>query len=214
MKAAACACAAGLLLAYAAPADAGRPLTVDDAGVADVGGGQLETWYARPASRDRLWTTALGVGVLDWLELGASVERNFSGPSTTTAVQAKMRLTPAREGGCNAGAVVGRAHANRGGGQATYLNGLFTCDIEGGPLHLNLGANRADGGGTAKTWGVAKEFELGAVTAHVEAFGQQHAKPTFQLGVRHTIVGDLQVDGTLGRSDGKTVFSVGLRLGF
>lgn len=193
---------------------AGRPLTVDDANVAEVGGGQLESWYARPASRDKLWTTALGVGVLDWLELGGAVERNFSGPSTTTALQAKMRITPSVDGGCNVGAVVGRAHANRGGGEATYLNGLFTCNFESGPLHVNLGANRADGGNTLKTWGLAKEYELGAVTAHIEVFGQQHAKPTWQAGLRKELVKNLQLDGTLGRSDRKTVFSVGLRLGF
>ncbi len=193
---------------------AGRPLTVDDANVADVGGGQVETWYARPASRDKLWTTAFGVGVLDWLELGGAVERNFSGPGTTTAVQAKMRLTPSVDGGCNVGAVVGRAHANRGGDEATYLNGLFTCNLDGGPLHVNLGASRADGGSTLKTWGVAKEFELGAVTAHLEAFGQQHGKPTVQFGLRRELVKNLQLDGTLGRSDRKAVFSVGLRLGF
>jgi len=193
---------------------AGRPLTVDDANVADVGGGQVETWYARPASRDKLWTTAFGVGVLDWLELGGAVERNFSAPGTSTAVQLKMRLTPSVEGGCNVGAVVGRAHANRGGGEATYLNGLFTCNLDGGPLHVNLGANRADGGSTLKTWGVAKEFGLGAVTAHVEAFGQQHGKPTVQFGLRRELVRNLQLDGTLGRSDRKAVFSVGLRLGF
>lgn len=206
--------AAVLLVAVAGSAWAGRPLTVDDANVADVGGGQLESWYARPASRDKLWTTAVGVGVLDWLELGGAVERNFSGPQTATSLQLKMRLTPSRDGGCNFGAVVGRAHANRGGGEATYLNGLFTCNIDGGPLHVNLGAIRADGDSTVKTWGLAKEFELGEVTAHVEVFGQQHAKPTWQMGLRRELVKNLQLDGTLGRSERKTVFSVGLRLGF
>ncbi|KQP22475.1 hypothetical protein [Pseudorhodoferax sp. Leaf267] len=202
------------LMALASTSWAGRPLTVDDANVAEVGGGQLESWYSRPASRDKLWTTAFGVGVLDGLELGGAVERDFSGPATATALQAKLRLTPSREGGCNIGAVVGRAHFNRGGGQATYVNGLFTCNIEGGPLHVNLGANRADGGPTLKTWGAAKEFELGDVTAHVELFGQQHAKPTLQFGLRREVVKNVQVDGTLGRSDGKAVFSVGVRVGW
>lgn len=199
--------------AVSAPAWAGRPLTVDDANVAEVGGGQVESWYARPASRDKLWTTALGVGVLDWLELGLGVERSFS-VETSTAVQAKMRLTPSVEGGCNAGAVVGRMHLHRERADATYVNGLFTCNLDGGPLHLNLGAHRADGGGTHATWGAAKEFELGAVTAHVEVFGQQHGKPTYQFGLRREIVKNLQIDGTLGRSDRKAVFSVGLRVGF
>lgn len=206
--------AAALLCLAAMPTWAGRPLTVDDATVADVGGGQVETWYARPAGRDRLWTSTLGVGVLDWLELGLGLERNFSVPETSTAVQAKMRLTPSVEGGCNLGAVVGRLHLHRERGDATYVNGLITCNLDAGPLHLNLGAQRPDGGGTLKTWGVAKEFELGAVTAHVEAFGQQHGKPTLQFGLRREIARNLQIDGTLGRSDRKAVFSVGLRLGF
>ena len=212
----ACHAAAWLLAAstVSAPAWAGRPLTVDDANVAEVGGGQLESWYARPAGRDRLWTSALGVGVLDWLELGVGVERNFSVPETSTAVQAKMRLTPSVEGGCNAGAVVGRMHLHRERGDATYVNGLVTCNLDGGPLHLNLGAHRPDGGGTHATWGVAKEFELGAVTAHVEAFGQQHGKPTLQFGLRREIFKNVQIDGTLGRAERKAVFSVGVRLGF
>lgn len=205
--------AAAATMAWA-PSWAGRPLTVDDASVAEVGGGQVESWYARPAGRDKLWTTALGVGVLDWLELGLGVERNFSVPETGTAVQAKMRLTPSVEGGCNAGAVLGRMHLHRERGDATYVNGLVTCNLDGGPLHLNLGAHRADGGGTHATWGAAKEFELGAVTAHVEVFGQQHGKPTLQFGLRRELVRNVQLDGTLGRSERKAVFSVGLRVGF
>ncbi|WP_326543697.1 hypothetical protein [Pseudorhodoferax sp.] len=206
--------AAAWLLAAAAPAWAGRPLTVDDANVAEPGGGQVESWYARPAGRDRLWTTTLGVGVLGWMELGLGVERNFSVPETSTAVQAKVRLTPSVEGGCNAGAVLGRMHLHRERGDATYVNGLATCNLDGGPLHLNLGAHRADGGGTHATWGAAKEFELGAVTAHVEAFGQRGSKPTLQFGLRRELAKDLQIDGTLGRSERKAVFSVGLRVGF
>nr|WP_145545300.1 hypothetical protein [Variovorax boronicumulans] len=209
-----CALAAALVGLAAMPVWAGRPLTVDDANVAEVGGGQVETWYVRPAARDRLWTSTLGVGVLEGLELGLGVERNFSLPETSTAVQAKMRLTPSVEGGCNVGAVLGRMHLHRERGDATYANGLFTCNLEGGPLHLNLGANRPDGGGTRATWGAAKEFELGAVTAHVEAFGQQHGKPTLQFGLRREIFKNVQVDGTLGRSERKAVFSLGVRLGF
>jgi hypothetical protein len=201
-------------VAMAGSAWAGRPLTVDDADVPEVGSGQLETWYARPAGRERVWTTSVGVGVLDWLELGGAVERDFAGPESTTSLQLKMRLTPVREGGCNFGALVGRSHLRRERGDATYLTGLFTCDLQGGPLHVNLGATRPDGGGTAKTWGVAKEFEFDAVTAHVEVFGQQHGKPTWQMGLRRELVKNVQLDGTLGRSERKTVFSVGLRLGF
>ncbi|MGC3987145.1 MAG: hypothetical protein QM777_21720 [Pseudorhodoferax sp.] len=212
----ACRAAAWLLAASAvsAPAWAGRPLTVDDANVAEVGGGQVETWYARPVGRDRLWTSTLGVGVLEGLELGAGVERNFSVPETSSTVQAKMRLTPAVAGGCNAGAVVGRMHLHRARGDASYANGLFSCNLDGGPLHLNLGAHRPDGGGTQATWGLAKEAGFGAVTAHVEAFGQQHGKPTLQFGLRREIATNLQIDGTLGRSERKAVFSLGVRLGF
>jgi hypothetical protein len=193
---------------------AGRPLTVDDADVPKAGSGQLETWYARPAGRERVWTTSVGVGVLDWLELGGAVERNFAGPETATSLQLKMRLTPVREGGCNLGAVAGRAHLHRERGDATYLTGLFTCDLQGGPLHVNLGAHHLDHGATHATWGVAKEFEFEPFTAHVEVFGQQHGKPTWQMGLRHELVKNLQLDGTLGRSERKTVFSAGLRLEF
>lgn len=204
------------LLAVAAVqlAWAGRPLSVEDAEVAEVGGGELESWYERPASRDRLWTTALGVGVRDWLELGLSVERNFSGVRTGIAAEAKMLLTRPREGGCNFGAVLGRAHLNRGGGDASYVNGLMSCDLPGGPLHMNLGAERDDGGPTLKTWGIAKELDLGMVTAHAEAFGAQHGRPTFQVGLRREFAGQWQIDGTVGRSEHKTVFSIGLRYGF
>jgi hypothetical protein len=201
-------------IALAGSAWAGRPLTVDDADVAEVGGVELESWYARSASRDRSWTTSIDVGVLDWLELGGAVERDFAGPETATSVQLKMRLTPAREGGCHVGALVGRAHLHRERSDATNLTGLVTCDLQGGPLHLNLGATRPDGGGTAKTWGVAKEFEFDAVTAHIEVFGQQHGKPTWQMGLRRELVENVQLDGTLGRSERKTVFSLGLRLEF
>jgi len=118
-----------------------------------------------------------------------------------------------QDDGCNAGAVLGVTQA-RGAGRMPYVNGLFTCNSAWGATHFNLGANRASGGPTLGTWGVAHEREFGAVTAHVEAFGQRLAKPTFQIGARKEIAKGLQLDGTLGRSNRETLVSVGLKVGF
>lgn len=202
------------LIALAGTSWAGRPLTVDDANTAEPGGGQLETWYARQSDRSKAWTTALGVGVWDGVELGAAYARNTTAGEDTTALQAKLRLTPSVEGGCNLGAVLGTAHTNRGVGRTNYVNGLVTCNLESVTLHGNLGANRGHGGPTLKTWGVAAEKAFGAVTAHLEYFGQQHGGPTLQAGLRTEIMKNLQLDGTLGRADGRAVFSIGLKLGF
>lgn len=193
---------------------AGRPLTVDDANTADVGGGQVESWVARQGDRSSTWTNTVGVGVLDGLELGASWARNMSGNANTTALQAKLRLTPSVDGGCNLGGVLGVQDTPHGGGRTTYANGIVTCNLEAATLHGNLGALRPQGGPTLTTWGIAAEKALGSVTAHLEYFGQQQGKPTLQAGLRTDLLKDLQLDGTLGRTERRTIFSLGLKLSF
>ncbi len=195
------------------PALAGRPLTVDDASVNDTGNGQVEAWYARQPGRVHSWTVAPAYAPIDGLELGVSFTRDRTTPQSSEAVQAKWRITPVQDSGCNAGAVLGVAHA-RGAGRTPYVNGLFTCNSAWGATHFNLGANRASGSPTLGTWGIAHEHEFGTVTAHVEAFGQRLSKPTVQVGARFDIAKGLQLDGTLGRSNRETLVSVGVKVSF
>ncbi len=200
-------------LLMATPALAGRPLTVDDASVNDTGDGHVEAWYARQPGRLHTWTVAPAYAPIDGLELSASFTRDRTTPQSSEAVQVKWRITPVQESGCNAGAVLGVAHA-RGTGRTPYVNGLFTCNSSWGATHFNLGANRASGSPTLGTWGIAHEHEFGAVTAHVEAFGQRLSKPTFQVGARFDIAKGLQLDGTLGRGNRETLVSVGFKASF
>ena len=202
-----------LLIALTAPAHAGRPLTVDDANVNDTGNGHVETWYARQPGRVHTWTVAPAYAPIDGLELGAAFSRDRTTPQSSQAVQAKWRITPSQEAGCNAGAVAGLSHA-RGAGNTPYVNGLLTCNSPWGATHLNLGANRAPGGPTLGSWGIAHEHPFGAVTAHAELFGQRLSKPTFQIGARTDIARGVQLDGTVGRSNRETLVSVGFKVSF
>ena len=203
-----------LALWLATPAQAGRPLTVDDASVNEAGAGHVEAWYARQPGRAPIWTVAPAYAPIDGLELGAAFSRDRAADATTGAVQAKWRITPSLESGCNAGAVLGVAHTRGAGGNTPYLNGLATCNSAWGASHFNLGAVRSPGGPTLGTWGIAHEREFGQVTAHVEAFGQRLAKPTFQVGARMEVAKGLQIDGTVGRSNHETLVSLGLKQSF
>ncbi len=195
---------------------AGRPLTVDDANVNDVGAGHVEGWYARQADGSGMWTIAPAYGLMSGVEIGASLARDATNDTNTTAIQAKFRLTPSQQNGCNVGAVVGIAQTLASGASSNtpYLNGLLTCNMPAGSLHLNLGANQPAGSSTLTTWGIAFEREFGAVTAHAEYFGQTDGLPTFQLGARTELVKNIQLDGTIGRTGNDSLFSVGLKFQF
>lgn len=193
---------------------AGRPLTVDDANVNAVGAGQVEVWYARQADGAHVWTVAPAYGLIEGVEVGASWARDTSHQTDSTALQAKFRLTPSLANGCNLGAVIGVSRPNDDSGRNPYVNALLSCNGDAGALHLNLGANRPSGGATLNTWGLAFEREFGAMTVHVEYFGQEHAKPGVQLGLRTELLKNVQIDGTVGHSSGDALLSVGLKYQF
>ena len=195
-------------------ANAGRPLTVDDANTDDAGSGHVEGWYARQPGRANTWTVAPAYAPIDGLELGASVTRDRTAASTSQSLQAKWRITPSQENGCNSAAVLGASQTRGQSGTTPYLNGLLTCNSALGSTHFNLGAQRAPGGPGVGTWGLAHEREWGPVTVHAEAFGQRLAKPTFQVGTRKALSPSLQLDATLGRNNRQTLFSVGLKQSF
>ena len=192
-------------------ANAGRPLTVDDANTDDAGSGHVEGWYARQPGRANTWTVAPAYAPIDGLELGASVSRDRTAASTSQSLQAKWRITPSQENGCNSAAVLGASQTRGQSGTTPYLNGLLTCNSALGATHFNLGAQRAPGGPGVGSWGLAHEREWGPVTVHAEAFGQRLAKPTFQIGARKALSPSLQLDATLGRTNHQKLFSVGLK---
>lgn len=204
--------ASGLLACLSA--HAGRPLTVDDANTDDAGTGHVEGWYARQPGHAHTWTLAPAYAPVDGLELGASVTRDRTAASTSQALQAKWRITPSQEAGCNTALVLGATQTRGQGGTTPYLNGLLSCNSTWGATHLNLGGQRPSGGPGVATWGLAHERAFGVATLHVEAFGQRLAKPTVQVGARSNLTHRLQLDATVGRSNRDTLVSVGLKQSF
>lgn len=194
---------------------AGRPLTVDDANVNDAGAGQVEVWAARDVGKTNIYNIAPAYAPIDGVELGALLARDSTNQVNMTAVQAKWRITPSQEKGCNVGAVLGVARESNGGGNTTYLNGLLSCNGSGiGNAHFNVGTVKAKNASAVITWGVALEREMGAVTPHFEVFGEEHGKPTYQIGMRGQLTKTIQLDGTVGRTQGENLYSVGLKFQF
>lgn len=197
-----------------ATSHAGRPLSVDDANLNDVGAGHVEAWYARMSGKVNTGNVAPAYSPIKNVELSAVLSRDSSDNITASSIQGKWRITPSNPEGCNVGMSFGVTHQSKGGGNAPYLNGLASCNHKGGALHFNLGVSQRDGARSRANWGVAYERELGPATAHIEVFGQESGKPTAQVGLRKDIVQGLQIDGTVGRFDGDAGFSVGLKKSF
>jgi hypothetical protein len=205
---------AAAALLWAGPSWAGRPLSVDDANVNEVGAGHVEMWYARQSGNTNVWTVAPAYGIAQGIEIGLAVARDATNDSSTNTVQVKFRLTPSRKDGCNVGASVGASQANNGVENTPFVNGLPSCNSDYGSLHINLGSNSPPVGPSLGTWGIAFERELGSFTAHAEAFGQERGSPTVQLGLRTELFKNVQLDGTAGRVNGESVLSVGLKFQF
>jgi hypothetical protein len=196
---------------------AGRPLTVDDANTNDKGAGHVEMWVARESGRVNTLNVSPAYGLLDGFEIAALIARDRTSPATTSAVQAKWRITVIEENGCNLGAVAGAARTRGSESHDTtrYVNGLVTCNGKDlGSVHFNLGTAKQTGESSSRTWGVAVEREFASVTPSVEWYGSQGSKPTVQVGLRSEVAKNLQLDGTVGRVEKETIYSVGLKLQF
>lgn len=190
---------------------AGRPLTVDDANVNDTGDGHVEAWWTRSPNGVRSWTVAPAYAPVDNIELGAGISREqFSGVKTQN-IQAKFRITPTKENGCNFGAVVGSARVD-GESSKTYVNGLFSCNSTTlGSLHTNVGSLDVSSSQRVRTWGVAWERAYGEVTVHIEKFGMENEKSTIATGLRFNVLEDLQLDTSVGRSNKQNIVTIGLK---
>ena len=198
-------------LGFVLSVQAGRPLTVDDANVNDVGEGHVEGWWTRGPSGSPSWTVAPAYSPIQNVELGAGMARDPKTRLETQNIQVKFRLTPSQDNGCNVGAVVGTARTT-GEASKAYVNALFTCNhAKLGSLHTNLGALDVSNSQRTGTWGLAWERAYGDVTAHMEVYGQQHDKPTWATGLRTNILPKLQLDGSVGRQAGQNLVTLGTK---
>jgi hypothetical protein len=139
------------------------------------------------------------------------------GPSRLNAqtLQAKWRITPTQEKGCNMAGVLGATRLPAGAGTTTYLTGNGSCNGLGPVnVHVNLGVSKAKGLESAGTWGFAVELPLTAWTPHAEVFGAEGSKPTIQIGARTQLTKELQLDSTVGRNNSQTSLSVGVKYQF
>jgi hypothetical protein len=205
---------AAVALAVALPAQAGRPMSVDDAGVADTGQGQLEAWWE--GARGARGTSYLAPAYSPWqgMELGAVLARDHGARTTLHGLQAKWLWSPSRDEGCNAASSVGVVHTRHTAHSTLALTLVGTCATPWGALHANLGALRMPERHWAPAWGFAVERAFGPVTVHAEAFGQRGSAPTFQTGARWEWAPQWQLDGSIGRQQGRTLLSAGIRRGF
>ncbi len=189
-------------------------MVVDDADVDEAGSGHLEAWYARQPGHASTWTVAPAYAPIEGLEIDAVITRDRTAASTSQSLQAKWRISPVRERGCNPAAVLGVLQVRGQAGTTPYVNGLLSCNSAWGSTHFNLGGLGQSGGPGVATWGLAHSRDVGRATLHVEAFGQHRAKPVFQIGARTNILARFQLDASLGRSNRETLVSVGLRQSF
>lgn len=200
---------------FATAAHAGRPLAVDDANVNDKGAGHVEFWVARDSDKTENWNVAPAFAPIDGVEVGVGYAKARRGGNAQQAIQAKWRITPSQENGCNVASTLGSVH-EKSVGSSPFLVGIMTCNSALGAVHLNLTRNNPKGEKVYNSWGLAFERSLGSVTPHIELFADQGARPTLQVGAKTDIAEGLQLDGTVGRDrqNKANVFSLGLKLAF
>jgi hypothetical protein len=182
--------------------------------VSDVGHGHVELWVAKAAGA-KVFNAAPAYAPIEGLELAALLARDTEASASLRGLQTKWLITPSQQNGCNAGAVIGWLNV-AGTPNTASLNGLFTCNrAQHGSIHLNLGLSKARSAAGNVNWGVAyeKPFDNG-LTPNIEWFGGQRAKPTVQAGLRGNIAPNLQLDGSIGRRDRVTLYTLGTKLQF
>ena len=196
-------------------AHAGRPLIVEDAGINEKGHGHIETWYERGAGKNNTWYASPAFSPTEWLEVAGQFSRDNTEKQHSKALQAKILFTPSNENGCNFGMLAG-AQQYQGEGHITpYAIGIATCNSSTyGSVHLNFGIKRVEEDADLPGWGIAYEKPIGPVTAHIELYGERYSKPLTQVGLRTNILPFLQLDGTIGRHYGDTIYSIGLKVQF
>lgn len=213
-----------LPIAFAAPAQAARPMITDDARLTDAGACQMETWLHSHREQRDLW-------VLPACNPGGNFELTFGGAgayadgqkqSGAMLVQGKTLFKPLDTNGWGIGLAAGYA-TQPGSGQSGspyfYIPLSFSLADDRLVIHTNLGNLRErETQKNRLTWGIGGELQTtDRLYVIAETYGQDQGNAFFQTGLRYWLLpGHIQVDTTYGSRFGHIQddrwFSIGLRL--
>jgi hypothetical protein len=207
------------ILTVAPRVQGGRPLINDDAGVVGAGWLQLETWlYFDSAKLDQ--TAAVGVGALEWLELGLAAmqglergdEPHYGFRAPLVQIKALAREPDAWPGvalAAGVGTPFGRGHLEPPG-WAGYGYSAFTQSVidERLSLHLNTAVLVIDEGERARWgWAGGAAIEVALVRDRLSSFVEIYRGDPYDArsqvlvahgGLAWSPDGTSQLDATLG----------------
>lgn len=204
-------------------AHAGRPMTVEDAGLADARSCELESWVQHNRASTEYWAVS-GCNFSGNFELalGAARITGEQGNHPTAVLQGKTLFKPLAPDDWGAGLVFGNQFRFGGsviGDLYASVPVSFSFKDDRYIVHMNGGWLREKASGRhAMTWGLGAETRLTErTTLTSETFGLQRDKPFFQLGLKHWLLVDrLQLDASygdrFGRSGAERYMSVGMVL--
>lgn len=213
----------GLGLVVWIPAQAGRPMATDDAGITEAGACQLESWAQRSQGLNEYWMVPACnfTGNLEVAVGRTRIDTGF-GHDSTTLVQGKTLFKPLATNSWGIGVAAGvrfRKEYVGSGDKYAYIPLSWSFADDRLLVHSNIGwlrdgVTRRD----AVTWALGAETALARRTSiSAEAFGQHKGKPSWQIGARHWLIADrVQVDLTYGSRFGQLGgegrwFSLGLK---
>lgn len=217
----------------ALPAQAGRPLQTEDAGVLDRGACEVETVVERVrvdggTGRERSLAAQCGIGLDSQLGVAGGWWRAGGERGRSAGIGGKTLVWAGAGEGAPAFALAWGVGADRIDGQwrrsGHFLNAVASIGAGPGTLHANLGlAREREPRRSLTTWNLAWEHEghaLGTLTLApmAEVFGDDRGDLWWNLAARLTVVPDrVFLDASYGRqtkAEKARLMTAGLKLVF
>lgn len=217
-----------LMLSLPSVGFAARPFVTDDARLTTAESCQLESWMRVYPSSNEVWALPAcnPTGNFEITAGGGRAKPEGEPGTSDYVLQAKTLFRQLEPNGWGWGLALGKVfhpEINPGpnllGNTYAYIPFSVSFNDDNVIVHTNLGwlKDRASGKHNM-TWGVGAEIKVHPrLLAIAETFGDNHAKPYWQVGGRFAIIPDrVQVDATVGHQfdgpSGNRWISFGLRL--
>ena len=207
--------AAACLLAVASfEAQAGRPLTTEDAAALEDKACQVEAWIDRSRIDTRAWLVPacnFGAGI-EWQAGFARAHEDNGSAFSESYLQAKKVLFEASDAKTAMGIVAGFARIVRRDTHRGYEDPYLIVPVTWTPtertaIHVNAGWSRdRERAADTTLWGIAAEQQISTRwTLVAEAFGTDRDRPSARIGARINAARGLDFDLTVvARSGGSS----------